>query len=184
MATTMFIKHITFLFSLLLFLILVFPAANAMKMNDVNTFCKETADVDFCLKYIGTDKRIVAARDLYDVLLIALYQSKIQITNAVKELNRVRPKFSGPIGKERISYCERNYGYASNHVQDALELAKKNKVYAYKAGSLATGGSVFVRECEDEWKKHGPIQKSPVTFYNNNVAKMSSIIRKIIDKLY
>ncbi|ESQ51189.1 hypothetical protein EUTSA_v10017899mg [Eutrema salsugineum] len=142
MATTMFIKHITFLFSLLLFLILVFPAANAMKMNDVNTFCKETADVDFCLKYIGTDKRIVAARDLYDVLLIALYQSKIQITNAVKELNRVRPKFS------------------------------------------ATGGSVFVRECEDEWKKHGPIQKSPVTFYNNNVAKMSSIIRKIIDKLY
>lgn len=70
--TTIFIKHITFRMSLLIFVFLVFPVANAMPIKDMYAFCKETKDVNFCLKYIGTDIRILAARDLNDVLIIAV----------------------------------------------------------------------------------------------------------------
>ncbi|CAN8247112.1 unnamed protein product [Cochlearia groenlandica] len=182
----MFIKHIIFLLSmlLLLFVIFAFPTANAMKINDMYSFCKETRDVDFCLKYIGTDKRILAARDLNDLLLIALSQSKIQVTNAMNQIKRVRHKYSGPIGRERIHICERNYGYASTMFQEAWKIGQEHKVYAYTAHLTALVATDYVRHCEDGWRKNGPIQTSPVTFYNMNVVKLFSIIRTIINKMY
>lgn len=69
---TMLAKHIIFPLSLFLFVLHEFPVVNAMLVKDMHAFCKETNDVNFCLKYIGTDKRILAARDLNDVLLIAV----------------------------------------------------------------------------------------------------------------
>lgn len=66
---TMLINHMLFLTSLL---IVVFPVANAIPARDIDKLCKETTDVPFCLKYLGTDPRIPAARDLTDVLLIAV----------------------------------------------------------------------------------------------------------------
>lgn len=53
-------------------LLLVFPVATAIPAKDIDNLCKETTDVPFCLKYIGQDPRIPAARDLSDVLLIAV----------------------------------------------------------------------------------------------------------------
>ncbi|CAL9232346.1 unnamed protein product [Arabidopsis halleri] len=179
---TVITKHIIFPLSLFLFVLLEFPVANAMLVKDMHAFCKETNDVNFCLKYIGTDKRILAARDLNDVLLIAFSQCKIQVTNAAKQINKVRQKFSGPIGKERINFCERNYGLASTMFQEAYEMGQQ-KMLAYRAHLTAQSGVDYVRECEDEWKKNGPIQKSPVTLYNTNVVKLFSIIRLIIGKL-
>ncbi|CAH2060975.1 unnamed protein product [Thlaspi arvense] len=110
-------------------------------------------------------------------------QSKIQVTNAAKEINRVRQKYSGPIGRERIYVCERNYVYASSAFQDAWERGREGKIYAYRAHLAAKAGLIWVRQCEDEWNK-SPIQKSPVTFYNTNVIKLFSIIRTIINKFY
>ncbi|XP_010470005.1 PREDICTED: uncharacterized protein LOC104749979 [Camelina sativa] len=182
MATTL-NKHITFVLSLFLIVLIAFPVVNAMLLQDIYAFCKETNNVNFCLKYIGTDKRILAARNLNDVLLIAFSQCKIQVSEAAKHINKVRQKFSGPIGKERIKFCERNYGLASGLFQEAYETGQQ-KVLAYRAHLSAKVGSTYVRECEEEWKKNGPIQKSPVTYYNTNVIKLSSIIRVIIDKLY
>ncbi|EOA22195.1 hypothetical protein CARUB_v10002767mg [Capsella rubella] len=182
MAKTIVIKHITFLLSLLLvFELIAFPVVNAMLAKDVQAFCKGTSDVNFCLKYIGSDKRISAARDLNDVLLIAFSQCKTQVTNAAKHISKVRNRFSGPIGKERIKICERNYGLASGLFQEAYETGQQ-KVLAYRAHLAAQGGVEYVRQCEDEWKKNGPIQKSPVTFYNTNVVKLFSIIRLIVTK--
>ncbi|XP_010456898.1 PREDICTED: uncharacterized protein LOC104738419 [Camelina sativa] len=180
--TTTLIKHITFLLLLLLFVLIASPIVNAMLVKDVHAFCKETNDVNFCLKYIGADKRISAARDLNDVLLIVFSQCKIQVTEATKHISKVRQKFSGPIGKERIKFCERNYGLASGLFQEAYETGKQ-KALAYRAHLTAQSGSDYVRKCEEEWKKNGPIQKSPVTFYNTNVIKLFSIIRVIISKV-
>ncbi|CAL9232344.1 Pectinesterase inhibitor domain [Arabidopsis thaliana x Arabidopsis arenosa] len=179
---TMFIKHIMFPLSLLLLLFIASPTTNAMLIKDMYTFCKETADVDFCLKYIGTDKRILAAKDFNDVLLIAFSQCKIQVSEATKQINKVRQNFSGPNGKRRIKRCEINYGLASAFFDEAYEIGILKGVQN-KAHNAALDGLDYVRACEDEWKMNGPVQKSPLTFYNTNIDKLFSIIFIIVQKL-
>ncbi|CAE6131518.1 unnamed protein product [Arabidopsis arenosa] len=147
---TMLPRHITCPLSLFLFVLIEFPVANAMLVKDMHAFCKETNDVNFCLKYIGTDKRILAARDLNDVLLIAFSQCKIQVTNAAKQINKVRHKFSGPIGKERINICEGNYGLASAMFQEAYEMGQQ-KMLAYRAHLTAQVGVDLVHVLNEEF---------------------------------
>ncbi|XP_010516153.1 PREDICTED: uncharacterized protein LOC104791858 [Camelina sativa] len=179
---TILIKHITSPFSLLLFVFFALTPANAMRIDDMYEFCKETEDVNFCLKYIGTDTRILDARDFHDVLVIAISQCQIQVTNAARQIDKVRRKFSGPIGARRIFFCHKYYQLASGYFQKAYGEAEEDK-YTSIAQISATYGSNYMRKCEDEWKKNGPIQQSPVTFYNTNVVKLLSIIQVIIGKI-
>jgi len=64
------ITHMKFLQLLLSLVLFVFSMSNAMPISDVHNFCKETFEVEFCMKYIGSDQRLVAARDFSDMLLI------------------------------------------------------------------------------------------------------------------
>ncbi|EOA18246.1 hypothetical protein CARUB_v10006738mg [Capsella rubella] len=182
--TAMFIKHKTFMFPLSLLLLLFFASTdtNAMLIKDMYAFCKETEDVNFCLKYIGTDVRIITARDFNDVLLIAISQCQYQVNDAATQIDKVRQKFSGPIGTHRIVYCQNYYELAYALFRKAYEEAEGGE-FASVAQISATDGLNYMRKCEDEWKKNGPIQKSPVTFYLTNVVKLLSIIQVIIEKI-
>ncbi|EOA25224.1 hypothetical protein CARUB_v10018537mg [Capsella rubella] len=181
---TMLRIHMTFpLSSLLVFVFFAFTAANAMLIKDMYAFCKETDDVNFCLKYIGTDVRILAARDLRDVLVIAISKCKIQVSNAARHINKVSYKYSSQLGTQRVYFCRKYYKLASDSFQKAYEEAQE-KAYANSPEVSAREGSMYVCMCENEWKKDGPDQKSPVTFYNTNVVKLISIIDLIIGKLY
>ncbi|XP_010507169.2 PREDICTED: uncharacterized protein LOC104783750 [Camelina sativa] len=178
---TMLIKHITSPLSLSLFVFLVFTTTNAMLIKDMYALCKETKDVNFCLKYIGTDTRILDANGFYDVLVIAISKCQDQVTNAARQINKVRQKFDGPIGTERINFCLASYHLASKLFQRSWEHAHED-VFAAGAQVSAMQGANFMRECEEEWK-NGPIQKSPVTVYNTNVVKLLSIIQVVVSKI-
>ncbi|CAH8264373.1 unnamed protein product [Arabidopsis lyrata] len=175
---TMLINHMCFLTSLIL---IAFPVANAIPARDIDKLCKETTDVPFCLQYIGSDPRIPAARDLSDVLLIAITHSKMQVDDATTHIDRVRRKFSGPNGKRRIEVCKTNYGIASARFHTAWELGLQKSFWDVE--KLATIGTNAVIDCENVWRRDGPIQTSPLTFYNMNVFKLSGIILLIFDKL-
>ncbi|XP_010412516.1 PREDICTED: uncharacterized protein LOC104698824 [Camelina sativa] len=199
------LKHITSPLSLSLFVFLAFTTANAMLIKDMCALCKETKDVNFCLKYIGTDTRILDANGFYDVLVIrdericfipllkikvSLFLTKIyyqiskcqgQVTNAAKQINKVRQKFDGPVGTERIKFCLASYHLASKLFQKSWEQAHED-MFAAGAQDSATKGAKFMRECEEEWK-NGQIQKSPVTFYTTNVVKLLSIIQVVVSKI-
>ncbi|XP_010430953.2 PREDICTED: uncharacterized protein LOC104715223 [Camelina sativa] len=179
---TMLIKHMTSPLSLSLFVFLAFTTANAMLIKDMYALCKETKDVNFCLKYIGTDTRILDANGLYDVLVIAISKCQDQVTNAAKQINKVRQKFNGPVGTQRLNFCLASYHVASKLFQKSWEYANED-MDAAGAKASATDGANYMRECEEEWK-NGPIQKSPVTFYNRNVVKLLSIIQVIVSKIY
>lgn len=69
----MLIERMSFLKSLLLISLLAFPAANAIPKSDTENLCKETTSPAFCLQILETDPRISAARDLSDVLVIAVH---------------------------------------------------------------------------------------------------------------
>ncbi|CAD5325925.1 putative pectinesterase inhibitor domain-containing protein [Arabidopsis thaliana] len=180
---SMLIKHLTLPSSLLVFVFFAFTVADAMSIKDMYAFCKDTDDVNFCLKYIGTDIRILAARDLHDVLVIAISQCQIQLTKATKQINKVRQKFSGPIGTRRLYFCGKHYSLASAFFQKAYEEAQEEGLESI-AQLSAVDGSHYMFKCEDEWKNNGPIQKSPFTFYYTNVVELLSIIQVIIEKMY
>ncbi|XP_010507170.1 PREDICTED: uncharacterized protein LOC104783752 [Camelina sativa] len=178
---TMLIKHMTSPLSLSLFVFLAFTNANAMLIKDMYSLCKETKDVNFCLKYIGTDTRILDANGLYDVLVIAISKCQDQVTNAAKQINEVRQKFN-PVGTQQINFCLASYHVASKLFQKSWEYAHED-MDAAGAKASATDGANYMRQCEEEWK-NGQIQKSPVTFYNTNVVKLLSIIQVIVSKIY
>lgn len=123
----------------------------------------------------------------YYWFLIGIYyqisQCQIQLTNATKQINKVRQKFSGPIGTRRLYFCGKYYKLASALFQKAYEEAQEEGLESIAQFS-AVDGSHYMIKCEDEWKNNGPIQKCPFTFYNTNVVKLLSIIHVIIEKMY
>ncbi|XP_010469710.1 PREDICTED: cell wall / vacuolar inhibitor of fructosidase 1-like [Camelina sativa] len=176
---TMLTNHMWFLITTLL--LFAFPTANAIPKRDVENLCRESTDFSFCLTSLESDPRIAAARDLHDVLLIAITLSKIQVDDATTHIGTVSRKFSGPNGKRRIGVCRRNYGIASNRFQTAWELALK-KSYGEMEKQAKVGTNAVV-DCENAWRRGGPVQTSPLTFYNTNVSKLSGIIFLIFRKL-
>ncbi|KAL1190699.1 Pectinesterase inhibitor 5 [Cardamine amara subsp. amara] len=174
-------NSLSLLISLVLF---AFPTANAIP--EAVSFCKETLEIDFCAKYIGY-QRIEAARDFSDLYLIAVSETKIEVNDAITQINRVRQKFNGLLGKNRISVCEKKYKIAATSFHKSLEVGKKKSksITDFAEMSQRTqAGFEAVHECEDEWSKHGPRQQSPLTFYFNNIQKLCQITRVIINKFY
>ncbi|EOA28547.1 hypothetical protein CARUB_v10024762mg [Capsella rubella] len=180
MATMLIINHMCFVMitSLLLF---AFPTANSIPVEDIDKLCKETTDVTFCLQSIGDDPRTLAARNLRDVLLIAISQSKVQVDDATTHLSTVSGKFTGPNGKRRIKVCKKDYGIASARFQTAWELTLKKSYWDME--KMVSLGTNAVVDCENVWRRDGPIQTSPLTSYNMNVFKLSGIILLIFQKL-
>ncbi|CAH2059919.1 unnamed protein product [Thlaspi arvense] len=179
-------RHVDFLSSLLLlFTLFAFPTSNAMSAEEVSKFCKETPDdVEFCMRYIGRNREIVTARDFNDVFIIAVKQAKLQAADGIKKINKVRKNYNGPIGKKRIQVCEEKYKLASTSFQKAWDAAyKKSFTERLEMTTGSQGGFEALRQCEDEWAKNGPRQKSPLTLYYNNVYKLWAIMRSTISKL-
>ncbi|CAL9235122.1 unnamed protein product [Arabidopsis halleri] len=182
----MLIKHKKFIPLLLLLLLCAFPMSNAMPITDVHNFCKETFEVDFCLKYIGSDQRMVAARDFSDMFLITISETQIQVTNAITHINNIRQSLNDPLGKNRIGICEEKYEVAATSFHKAWEVGHKKSNSSTDRMEITRStqaGFDAVCECEDEWSKHGPRQESPLTFYYHNVLKLCQITRLIISKL-
>lgn len=101
--------------------------------------------------------------------------------DATTHLNNVRRKFNGPNGKRRINVCKTNYGIATARFQTAWEVALK-KSYQ-EVNKLVTSGTNAVIDCENVWRRGGPIQKSPLTLYNMNVFKLSGVMLLLLQKL-
>ncbi|KAG7642722.1 Pectinesterase inhibitor domain [Arabidopsis suecica] len=160
--------------------------SNAMPISDVHNFCKETFEVEFCMKYIGSDQRLLAARDFSDMLLIPISETQIQVTNAITQINNIRQRFNDTLGKNRIALCEEKYESAGTSFHKAWEVGQKKSNSSTDHMEITRNtqaGFDAVCECEDEWAKHGPKQESPLTFYYHNVLKLCQITRLIISKL-
>ncbi|XP_013608077.1 PREDICTED: cell wall / vacuolar inhibitor of fructosidase 1-like [Brassica oleracea var. oleracea] len=170
---TMKIKHICFL---TWFLLSAFSVTNAIPKSDIKNLCRETADAAFCRNKLNTDPRIEAARDLGDVLVIA-----IQVNDAKTHINSVSGEYSGPNGRRRINVCNKNYDIALARFKAAWENALK-KSFA-EANRLTGVGNNAVNDCENGWGRGGQRQKSPLTLYNTNVTKLYGIIRLLTQKL-
>lgn len=54
------------------FLLSAFSVTNAIPKSDIQNLCRETTDAAFCMNQLDSDPRIEAARDLGDVLVIAV----------------------------------------------------------------------------------------------------------------
>lgn len=108
-------------------------------------------------------------------------QSKMQVDDATTHIDRVHRRFSGPNGKRRIEVCKTNYGIASARFHTAWELGLQKSYW--DVDKLQRIGTNAVVDCENVWRRDGPIQKSPLTFYNMNVFKLSGIILQIFQKL-
>ncbi|KAJ4875883.1 Plant invertase/pectin methylesterase inhibitor superfamily protein [Raphanus sativus] len=163
------------------FLLSAFSVTNAIPKSDIQNLCRETTDAAFCVNQLDSDPRIEAARDLGDVLVIAITLSTIQVNDAKTHINSVSRQYSGPNGRRRISVCNKNYDIALARFRTAWENAlKKSFAEAYR---LAGVGQNAVTDCENGWGRSGPRQQSPLTLYNTNVSKLYGIIRLLTQKL-
>lgn len=109
-------------------------------------------------------------------------QSKMQVDDATTHIGTIAGKYSGPHGKRRIAVCKKDYGIATARFQNAWQLALKKKSF-WDVNKPAKDGTNAVIDCENVWRRGGPVQQSPLTLYNMNVFKISEIILLLIQKL-
>ncbi|EOA28616.1 hypothetical protein CARUB_v10024837mg [Capsella rubella] len=169
--------------SLLLVLVLFgFPKSNAIPIKDVNSLCKETSEVDLCLKHIGSDKRTVAARDFFNVSYHATV-IQIQSTNAITHINNIRGNYNDFLARIGSRYAKENTRLWQTVFTRLGKLArKKSKALTdrMEMSDRMKAGFEAVSECEDEWSKHGPKQESPLVFYYHNLIILCQITRVIL----
>ncbi|KAG7654146.1 Pectinesterase inhibitor domain [Arabidopsis suecica] len=160
-----------------------------MPIKDVYSLCKESSEVDFCLKYIGSDKRIVAARDFYDVFLIAISmtQSFVDTGNLAINGEDTRKIYNGPFVKNLVVVCVKKYKIAVNSFQKARVVGeKKSKSLADRTemSQRTEAGFEAVLDCEDAWTYDQKRPRvSPVVYYYHKVRKLIKITRVIIKRL-
>ncbi|ANM61684.1 Plant invertase/pectin methylesterase inhibitor superfamily protein [Arabidopsis thaliana] len=185
---TMLKKHINFLSSLLLVLF-AFPKSNAMPTKDVYSLCKESSEVDFCMKNIGSDKRIVAARDFYDIFLIAVSRTQIIVDTGLLVISGedTRKNYNEPFEKNWVAVCEEKYKIAVNSFQKARvvgEKKSKSLTDRMEMSQLTEAGFEAVLDCQDEWTKileHE--QACPFSYWYHKVRKLVKITRVIVKRL-
>lgn len=105
-----------------------------------------------------------------------------QVTDATTQINRVRKNFNGPFGKKRISFCDKKFEIALTNFQRGWEVGQTKQLPNLIEMSRRTqNGFEAVRECENEWTKNGPRQKSPLTFYIFIFNKKYSIEKHVMN---
>ncbi|ESQ51731.1 hypothetical protein EUTSA_v10017377mg [Eutrema salsugineum] len=133
-----------------------------------------------CVTLLRTDPRTINAGNIARLFLVVISNAKMQVDDANTHIGQVSRKYNGPNGKRRINFCRKNYKTASALFQNSWYEAQKNKLSFAKQHALVATNDV--NQCEDGWKKGGPVQKSPFTVYTNNVNNTNSVIDLIVRK--
>ncbi|CAN4083014.1 unnamed protein product [Withania somnifera] len=163
------------LISLMLFLTLVLQT-NADK-NLVESTCKNTPNVQLCLKTLLADSRS-ANGDVSTLALIMVDAIKVQATQAAASISKFRKSNPPAAWIVPLKNCAFSYKVIlTTLVPEAIEaLTKGDPKFAEDAVVGSSGDS---QECEKNFSG----SKSPITTLNTAVHELSDVARAVIRNL-
>lgn len=92
-------------------------------------------------------------------------QNQKQVTNATTTINKIRPKYNGPLGKKRLSLCEMKFKEVSGLLQKSLESGKTGSIRSLKVAEADTLKCISaMNDCKNTWSYplNGPDQSNPL----------------------